>query len=165
MINFKQQLGNIKHRVTKGLLIVSASTIVSLAGYEGYKEYAYMPTPNDVPTIGFGSTKDVKMGDRTDPVRSLIRMKNEIENEYAAGVKRCIGDTPISQGEYAAFVLFTYNVGVHAFCTSTLVKKLKQGDYNGACRELLRWDKQKGKRMPGLTKRRRAEYKICMSGE
>jgi lysozyme len=68
---------------------------------------------------------------------------------------------PISQNEYDAYLDFTYNVGIGNFCHSTLNKKLNAGDYIGACKELLKWDKVNGKALPGLTKRRQEEYEKC----
>jgi lysozyme len=55
-------------------------------------------------------------------------------------------------------------VGTGAACSSTLVRKLRADppDYPGACRELLRWDKQAGRVLAGLTRRRQAEYQTCV---
>jgi len=64
-------------------------------------------------------------------------------------------------------VSWAYNVGAGAACRSTLVKKLKQTppDYEGACRELLRWTYAGGRVLPGLVKRREKEYRMCMGLE
>ena len=66
------------------------------------------------------------------------------------------------QHEFDAYVSLTYNIGASAFCSSTLTKQLNAGDYAGACREILRWDKFKGQPLPGLTKRRQSEYQQCI---
>ena len=34
----------------------------------------------------------------------------------------------------------------------------------GACKQILRWDKQKWRVLRGLTRRRNAEYKLCVGG-
>jgi lysozyme len=75
---------------------------------------------------------------------------------------RCI-KVPISQGEFEAYVSLTYNIGSGAFCRSTLVKKLNTYDYQGACKEILKWSYFKGKQLPGLVKRRNEEYRLCVS--
>ena len=85
-------------------------------------------------------------------------------DEHSKGMVACI-HVPISQNEFDAYADFTYNVGVHAFCYSTLNKKLNASDYVGACQELLNWDKAGGHRLPGLTRRREEEYKKCMGAE
>lgn len=150
-----------KARVQVASLVLAASTLVGIAVNEGYKDEAYIPVRGDVPTIDFGRTKGVKMGDKSNPVRGLQYLLDEVENVYAAGVKRCV-KVPLFQHEYESFVQLTYNIGVSAFCGSTLVRKLNAGDYVGACKEILRWDRFQGKPLRGLTIRREAEYKQCM---
>lgn len=148
-------------RVTVAALSLSASAFVGIAVHESYRETAYLPTPNDVPTIGFGSTDGVHLGDRTTPERALVRLLADADR-YQTALKRCIGDVPMYQREWDAVVSWAYNVGTGAACGSTLVKKLKAGDYPGMCREMLRWDRQAGKVLRGLTIRRKAEYALCM---
>lgn len=148
-------------RVAVGALVVSASTLVGLAVHEGYEGKAYQD-PVGIWTIGFGETKGVTQGQTTTPVRAMIQLLDSA-NEHAKGMSQCI-NVPVSQGEFNAYLSFTYNVGVGAFCRSTLVKKLNAGDYEGACAELKKWVYAKGKPLPGLVKRRDAEYKECMEG-
>ena len=143
-----------------GALVLAASTLVGIATHEGYKETAYIPVPGDVPTIGFGSTDGVKMGDKTTPVRSLVRLMDEVEGVYANGVKQCV-TVPLYQYEFGAYVSLTYNIGVNAFCKSTIVKKLNAGDYDGACESIKMWNKAGGRVLPGLVKRRQAERDMC----
>lgn len=148
-------------RVQVASLVLAASTLVGIAVNEGYKDEAYIPVRGDVPTIGFGTTAGVKMGDKTTPERSLVRLLDEIEGVYAAGVRRCVA-VPLYQHEYEAYVSLAYNIGVSAFCGSTLVKLLNQERYSEACTQIKRWDRFHGKPLRGLTIRREAEYKKCM---
>lgn len=82
--------------------------------------------------------------------------------EHAAGMLLCVRE-PLSDGEYAAYLSFTFNVGVGAFCGSTLVAKLNSGDHQGACAELSRWTRSAGRELPGLVRRRVAERRLCES--
>lgn len=148
-----------KKRVAVSTLVASAIAIGSIALHEGYREKAYRD-PVGIPTIGYGETKGVKMGDVTNPKKALEQLKVSVD-EHGKGMASCI-KVPISQNEYDAYISFTYNVGVGAFCRSTLAKKLNSLDYEGACTELLKWNKAGGKVLPGLTKRRQEEYKLCM---
>lgn len=151
-----------KHpRTALAALTLSASALVGIAVHESYRDTAYLPTPNDVPTIGFGTTEGVKRGDKITVERALVRLLSDAD-KHQARLKACIGDVPLHQHEWDAYVSWAYNVGTGAACGSTLVRKLKAGDYAGACAELLRWDKQAGIRLRGLTVRRQAEYKQCM---
>ena len=149
------------NRTQIAALSLSAAALVGLAVPEGYRGDAYIPVPGDVPTIGFGDTHGVKMGDRTDPVRALIRLNQHAET-FQRQMKACIGDVPMYQHEWDAFVSLAYNVGASAFCRSTLAKKLKAGDYAGACNEINRWVFFQGKPLPGLVKRRAEEAQKCL---
>lgn len=141
-------------------LALSASAFVGLLTAEGYRGEAYIPIKGDVPTIGFGTTAGVKLGDKITPVQALGRAVADVE-KFEGALKRCV-KVPLYQHEYDAYISFSYNVGSGAFCSSTLVKKLNASDYDGACKELLRWDKAGGRRVEGLAKRRQKEYAQCI---
>jgi lysozyme len=138
---------------------LSASALVAIALHEGYRENAYVPLAGDVPTIGFGTTTGVKLGDKTSPEKALQATLRDIQ-KFEGALKQCV-KVPLTQGEYDGYISLSYNIGSSSFCNSTLVKKLNQQDYEGACKEILRWDKFKGQRLPGLTKRREEEYLKC----
>lgn len=148
-------------RIAVAGLVLSAATLVGIASQEGYRQEAYIPVQGDVPTIDFGRTKGVKMGDKSKgPVRALQLLLEELDSTYAQGVRRCV-TVPLYQHEFSAYVSLTYNIGVSAFCGSTLVKKLNTEDYAGACAEISKWNKQGGKVLNGLVKRRKEERDIC----
>jgi lysozyme len=141
-------------------LYLSAAVLVGIAIEEGFTSKAVIPVPGDVPTIGFGTTKGVKRGDVITPERALVRLLDDAST-FSEGVKKC-ANVPMFQYEFDAYVSLSYNIGTGAFCNSTLVKKLKAYDYEGACKEILKWDKFKGEPLKGLTHRRQREYKLCM---
>lgn len=147
-------------RIAIGALALSATTLVGIALHEGFEPKAYIPVAGDVPTIGFGTTDSVKMGDTITVERALVKLLQDA-NKFERAVKRC-APVPMHNYEFAAFVSLAYNIGEGAFCRSTLVKKLNAQDYDGACREILKWDRFKGKPLAGLTKRRQAEYQQCI---
>ena len=138
---------------------LSASALVAIALHEGYRENAYVPLAGDVPTIGFGTTTGVKLGDKTSPEKALQAALRDIQ-KFEGALKQCV-NVPLTQGEYDVYISLSYNIGSNSFCRSTLVKKLNGQDYEGACKEILRWDKFQGQRLPGLTKRRQEEYLKC----
>lgn len=147
-------------RIPIAILSLSASTLVALALHEGFREDAYIPVQGDVATIGFGTTENVSIGDKITPERALVRLLNDA-NKFELAIKDCV-KVPLYQHEYDAYLSLTYNIGPRAFCNSTLVKKLNQQDYLGACQQILKWDKFRGKPLRGLTKRRQEEYKKCL---
>lgn len=150
-------------RVALAALSLSAAGLVGLVTYEGYTDTAVIPIPGDVPTIGFGTTGGVKLGDKTTPVKALGRALTDV-TKFEHAIKRCV-TVPLHQYEYDAYLSLSYNIGAQAFCASTLVRKLNAGDYPGACAEILRWNRAGGRVVAGLTNRRRAEYTSCMGSE
>ena len=151
-------------RVALSALALSASTLVGLAVHEGYREAAYIPVAGDRPTLGFGDAQGVKLGDRTDPVRALIRL-NEQAEVFQREMRACIGDVPLHPHEWDAYVSLTFNIGSGAFCRSTLVQMLRAGDYRAACNQILRWNRFNGEPLAGLTKRRAAEHAQCIGAQ
>ncbi len=150
-----------KTRLAIGACALSASGLVGILGYEGYSDEAYIPVPGDVPTIGFGSTEGVKLGDTITPEKAIERAYRDIQKTESA-IHKCV-DVPLSQGEYDAFSSLAYNIGTSAFCSSTLVKKLNARDYEGACAEIKRWVYVGKKKTQGLINRREKEYQTCIS--
>lgn len=147
-------------RVRLAGLSLSAAALIGLAVHEGYRDTAYIPVPGDVPTIGFGTTEGVKLGDKITPIKALERKLSDVQ-KFEGAIRECVG-APLYQHEYDAYTSLAYNIGPTAFCDSTLVRLLNQERYEEACRQILRWDKFKGQSLPGLTKRRQGEFKQCM---
>ena len=54
-------------RRTVAALTLSAAALVGIVLHEGYTDHAVVPVKGDVPTIGFGTTAGVKIGDTTKP--------------------------------------------------------------------------------------------------
>lgn len=148
-----------KIRLGIGVLAVSATALVSIAVNEGYRGEAYKDAVG-VPTVGYGETRGVTMKSRTTPDRALVQLLSSA-NRHADDIRQCI-KVPLYQHEFDAYVSLAYNIGTKNFCNSTLIRRLNAGDYTGACSEIKRWNKAGGKVLPGLTKRRKKEYRMCM---
>lgn len=125
--------------------------------FEGLKLSAYL-CPAGVPTIGYGTTKGVQMG-QTITAAEAERLLAEDVTVFAKGVSEAV-KVPLEQHEFDALVSFAYNVGLGAFRTSTLLRLLNAGDKAGAARQFDRWNKAGGKPLAGLTRRREAERKL-----
>jgi lysozyme len=147
-------------RMKTTALSLSAVALVGLIAHEGYSDRPIIPVPGDVLTIGFGTTEGVKPTDKTTPVKALQRAMADIQ-KFEGALKQCV-KVPLHQHEYDTYINFSYNVGSNAFCNSTLVKKLNAEDYEGACKELLRWNRVKGRVVDGLSNRRQKEYTQCL---
>lgn len=121
---------------------------------------AYMPTPNDVPTIGWGSTgADIKMGTVWTQSQCDTRFTVALKS-YAAAVWAAIAGAPTTQAQFDAMVSLAYNIGKQAFADSTLLRKHQAHDYDAVIGQFARWNKQGGKVLNGLTTRRAEEARM-----
>lgn len=111
--------------------------------------------PAGVYTIGYGHTKGVKKGLKITKKEAEAFLREDIE-QFENGVNKYVS-VPLTQNQFDALVSFVYNVGLGAFKTSTMRKKLNTKDYAGAANEFLRWNKSNGVVLTGLIRRRNAE--------
>lgn len=140
-----------------GLDIIKAS--------EGMRLKAYL-CPANVWTIAYGHTKGVKEGD-TCTITQADRFLREDCAEAEEAIKRLV-TVPLNQNQFDALVSFVFNVGAdedadtiaEGLGDSTLLRKLNAADYVGAALEFTKWNKAKGKVLPGLVKRRAAEQTL-----
>jgi lysozyme len=139
---------------------ISGIALIGLLVAEGYRDNAYIPVAGDVPTIGFGTTQNVKIGDKVTVAEALNRAVVDVQ-KFEGAIKSCV-TVPLHQYEYDAYTSLAYNIGSGAFCRSTLVRLLNKTNYDDACRQILKWDNFKGKPLRGLTIRREKEYKQCI---
>lgn len=147
-----------------GLLVSAGALLPSMQGqelvkkHEGLRMAAYYDVAK-VPTICYGSTRDVWIGQRASPQECDERLRRDLSvagKAVARHVKR-----PISQRQYDALVSFTFNMGGGALASSTLLKRINAGDCHGAARQFDRWvyAGPPGAKViyPGLVKRRADE--------
>ena len=155
------------NRTRIAALSLSASALVGIAMHEGFRGNAYDDGVG-VQTIGFGTTRNangtpVKKGDKITPERALVRLSAEVgvmEKELRA----CIGDVPLHQYEWDAITSLAYNVGTPTVCRGSVVRNLKgqPPNYTAACESIRKYVYAGGKVLPGLVKRREAEFKQCI---
>ena len=155
----------------KNMLGVPESMLVSNKGvdliceFEGKRLVAYDDGVG-VWTIGFGTIKypngvRVKKGDTCTLDQAKEYMRHdliEFEHTVNSSVK-----VPLNQNQFDALVSLAYNIGSNAFKSSTLVKKLNTGDYQGAADQFNVWINAGGKRMQGLVNRRDREKLLFLS--
>ena len=129
--------------------------IALIKSFEQCRLVAYLPTPNDVPTIGFGRTRSVAMGDTCTQEQADAWFLEDI-----AWVEDCVNRATtqlLNQQEFDALCSLCFNIGCRAFSGSTLVKDLNALDFDSASKQFLMWNQQNHKELAGLTKRRESE--------
>ena len=145
----------------KGEKYMKVHNIDIIKEHEGLRLEAYLPTPNDVWTIGYGHTHTTKQGMKITAGQAESLLRKDITWVEKAVNKLVV--VPLTQNQFDALASFVFNVGEGAFSSSTLLRLLNAGDYEGAANQLLRWNKQKGRVLNGLTKRREEERKLFLS--
>lgn len=142
-------------------LRVGPRALALIKSFEGCRLRAYMPTPNDRPTIGWGATfhddgSPVRMGETWTQEQADAAFDRDVQ-KYGAKVAAMIGTSPTTPAQFGAMVALGYNIGLGALGRSTVMRKHKSGDYAGAAAAFGAWNKQGGVVLAGLTRRRAAE--------
>lgn len=134
--------------------------------HEGLRLTAYLPTPNDKWTIGYGHTSTAKKGMTITEQEAEKLLLSDL-----AWVEDCIKrlvKVPLTQNQYDALGSLIFNIGEGNFSKSTVLKRLNSEDYKGAADAFLMWNKQRNKTtgkmdvLNGLTKRREEERKLFL---
>lgn len=151
-----------KSALTTKIGAAAAAFVVSVvAVHEGTVHRTYRD-PIGVVTACTGHTgPELQMGQTFTRAQCDAMLYQDLTRHAAA--LDCIKQ-PMTDGQKAAFLSFTFNVGNGAFCGSTLARKANAGDMQGACAELSRWTYAGGKQLPGLVRRRAAERQLCERG-
>ena len=132
--------------------------------FEGFRSKAYQDSVG-VWTIGYGTTRingePVKAGMTITEDQALQLVQQEV-NKLWSQIEQ-ISRVSLNQNQMNALVDFAYNLGFNALKTSTLMKMVNAGDFNGAANQFSRWVYAGGKVLPGLVKRREAEKQLFLS--
>jgi lysozyme len=137
-------------------LIKAFESCEKKAGPGRFKAYF---CPAGVLTIGWGHTNDSGRRFSAGEAWSQEECDAAFEDDmkvFEDAVRRNVR-TRLNQDQYDALVSFTYNVGETNLRRSTLLRKLNDGDFEGAAHEFCKWNKGGGKVLAGLVRRRASE--------
>ena len=141
---------------------ISAAGIELLKQFEGCRLTAYQDSVG-VWTIGFGTTTGVKEGQTISQVKAEEYLRFDLaifEKAVTESLK-----VPVNQNQFDALVSFTYNVGVSAFRSSTLLNLINEKtDKKVVAAEFSKWVKAGNQTLPGLVSRRKAESELFLKG-
>jgi lysozyme len=141
--------------------VVRIKNIDAIKEHEALRLTAYLPTKDDVWTIGWGHTRTARQGMVITVAQAEALLRDDlawVEDTIDALVK-----VPITQNQRDALGSLIFNIGRPNFSKSTVLRKLNAGDYRGAADAFLMWNKQRDKKtgkmnvLRGLTKRREQE--------
>ena len=137
---------------------MTKKTLEQLKRFEGCRLEAYRD-PVGIWTIGYGHTTGVRKGMKISQETAEEYLVQVIESMETV-IENIPGCKDLSPNRWDAIVSLAYNIGLGNFKKSTLLKKLQKNPDNPTIyQEFLRWNKAKGKKLEGLTRRRQWEAK------
>ena len=138
----------------------SAQGMELTESFEGLELTAYQDIVG-VWTIGYGHT-----GQEVHPGMTITQPQaaNLLQQDIAgAGTSvNQLVTVPLTQNQFDALVDFTFNLGAKSLATSTLLRLLNGGDYQGAAQQFPVWCHAGGVEVPGLLRRRQAEQALFL---
>lgn len=129
---------------------------------EGLRLEAYL-CPAKKPTIGWGHTKGVKLGQHI-----TVQQAEDMLVEDIAPIERLLNGLKINfrQEQFDALVSWIFNFGEGKFKGSTMYKRIIGNAKNEEITDqLVKWIYSDGRPLPGLIKRRVAEANIFIGYE
>jgi lysozyme len=132
-----------KARIMVASLALSAAGFIGLVSSESFTDNAVIPTKNDRPTVGYGSTywedgRPVKMGEKITPVRALHVAQAHITKEEIS-FRKSLPGVKLSQDEYDIYMDWVYQYGTGAWSGSSMRTNLLRGDYVASCTAMLKY--------------------------
>lgn len=138
----------------------SPSILAEIKATEALRLQAYMPTPNDVPTIGYGSTgPDIHLGLVWTKAQAEARFA-QFCDKLAVQMTSALTGYPTTQKQFDAMFSLAYNIGIAAFLRSSVLREHRAKHYFEAKKSFGLWVKQAGKVLRGLVTRRAREADI-----
>ena len=166
-MNMKKANNELNTRIKYKNMIPSKNCYEIIKSFEGLKLSSYLDG-GGVATIGYGSTM-YKTGARVKIGQTITIDDAQALLEWEINYKSIVVNSltlkcRLTQNQFDALVSFTYNVGAGAFSNSTLLKKIKINPNDPAIDiEFNRWNKDNGKTVEGLSKRRKKESNFYFS--
>ncbi len=111
----------------------------------------YVPTKDDVPTIGHGSTRyedgtQVRLTDKPITRQRAEQLARNLHTEEESRFKASLPDVYLYPGEFDLYTDFVGQYGIGNWRKPQSPRTwLLQGDYVGACNALLAWRFQAGR--------------------
>jgi len=141
---------------------ISKEGLALIKKFEGCELEAYR-CPAGVWTIGFGTIKGVKEGDRITKDEANHLLEEEMI-EYESYINDMV-EVELNQSQYDALCAWVFNLGPTNLGSSTLLKVLNEGKYEEVPQQIKRWNKANGEVLNGLIRRREAEALLFQGKE
>jgi lysozyme len=141
--------------------------VTLLAQRELFADEAYLDWPGRVPTIAWGETANVKMGDKVTFEQGDLMLCTEL-TRYTEEVRKML-KVPTTENQLAGLVVCAWNIGISGMRNSTMMRLHNAGQPEAAARAFSLWkyatDATTGKKIevPELVSRRLAEAALYLT--
>lgn len=141
-------------------MMISQRGLDFLKDCEGFRAKAYLDT-GGIWTIGFGTTRvnGIPIGVGQVCTEKIAEVWLNADCAEAQTAVNQLVHHPLTQNQFDALVSFVYNVGIGAFVSSTMLRKLNLGEMNIGP-QFDRWVFDNGRVIPGLVSRRARERSL-----
>ncbi|CAN5445784.1 lysozyme [soil metagenome] len=150
-----------------GAVFALAMAVSALPGDEGKANIDYLDIAK-VPTNCFGHTgPDVRVGQYKSDAQCEALLSADAK-AHLQGALRCTPGLANRPYQLAAVTRLAFNIGVPAYCRSTIARRFNAGDLRGGCNGFPAWNKARvnGRLVVvrGLADRRERERAQCLTG-
>lgn len=140
-----------------------AMAVGLIGGFEGLRLKSY-PDIVHVWTVCYGETRGVKPGMTFTKAECDVKLANALV-EFETGMRVCLRQPDaLSDKVYVADLSLAYNIGVGAFCKSSIAAYQNAGRVRESCERFMLYNKAGGRVVKGLTERRKQERALCLAG-
>lgn len=143
---------------------IPMAAVALIAESEGLSLVAYR-CPAGVPSIGWGETDGVHMGDTCTKEQADRWLLEDLQDRTRA--VRALCASPPGRNELGAMVSLAYNIGLAGFKASTVLRQHNAGNHEAASRAFGLWNKAHVNgvlvSLPGLTARRAREQALYLT--
>ena len=140
--------------------MINQATINLVKEYEGLRLVAYQDT-SLIWTIGYGTTAAAGLG--IIPRKGMTITQDQAEYYLRLGMEkfalliRPMIKVRVTDNEFGACLSLAYNIGPRGFSKSSVLRFLNLDNRPVAAAKFALWNKDEGKVLAGLTRRRAAE--------
>lgn len=134
---------------------LSDNGVTILKSLEGLRLQAYRDSVG-IPTIGWGSTSNVKLGDTITEEEATARLLDDLKP-----VERYLSQFQLNNNQFDALTIFAFNLGTGMLHPDhTIGAALHNGDMAGVANAFALYNHAGGHVVDGLTRRRAIERRL-----
>lgn len=146
-----------------GLLALAISIATpTITKWEGLRNLPYRDVAGYLTVCAGHTGPEIVIGKRYSDEECRAFTAADVE-KHTDGVLRCSPHLLWHPMQLAATIVFAFNVGIGAYCNSSIRKAFDRGDFIAGCNALTLYNRAGGMVVQGLVNRRADEKLMCLS--